>query len=91
MLSLGRGGCYLPGRGHVALTQRGFGPPLRWLGDSGRSCSPRHMREAGGHSAGEGAGGLGGAARRAGSEPGGAAREPLTGGGRGAHSLEEPR
>lgn len=49
------------------------------------------MREAGGHSAGEGAGGLGGAARRAGSEPGGAAREPLTGGGRGAHSLEEPR
>lgn len=33
----------------------------------------------------------GGAARRAGPEPGGAAREPLSSGGRAAHSLREPR
>lgn len=51
------------------------------------------MREAGGHTAGKGAGaeGWGGAARRAGPEPGGAAREPLSGGERGSHGLEEPR
>lgn len=51
------------------------------------------MRKAGGHTAGEGAGagGWGGAARRAGPEPGGAAREPLSGGGRGSHRVAEPR